>query len=82
VDESGLAETVALLQDKGGRVHTYIADVADRRRMFALARQVTANLDQADLLINNACVTLKPQYFEHISDEKFDWLSCLTMRRL
>ena len=79
VDESELAETAALLQGKSGHVYTYIADVADRRRMFALAEEVTAELGQVDLLFNNAGVTLKPSCFDRISDEQFDWLLGINM---
>lgn len=79
VDESGLGETATLAQENPTTVRTYLADVADRQRMVDLAAAIIADLGQVDILINNAGVTLRPLYFDHISDEQFDWLLGINM---
>jgi short-subunit dehydrogenase len=79
VDKSGLAETANLLRGAQAPVHTYVADIAHRPRMYALAEEVTAAFGQVDLLFNVAGVTLKPVDFDHITDERFEWLMSINM---
>jgi NAD(P)-dependent dehydrogenase (short-subunit alcohol dehydrogenase family) len=72
VDEPGLAETAEQLQGTPTKVHTYVADVANRQRMYALAGEVMGDFGQVDLLFNIAGVTLKPGYFNDLDDQQFD----------
>jgi NAD(P)-dependent dehydrogenase (short-subunit alcohol dehydrogenase family) len=72
VDENGLAETAAMLQDTPVQVRTYKVDVSDRQRMARLAEEVIGDFGQVDLLFNNAGVTLKPRNFTDLGDEQFD----------
>ena len=79
LNESGLVETAELLQGAQAPVHTYMVDVANRTRMYELAKEVMTTFGQVDLLFNVAGVTLKPGYFDQISDEQFEWLLGINM---
>jgi len=51
-----LAETVALIEEAGGRAVAYPADVTDRVAIERVVAQVEGQLGPADLLVNNAGV--------------------------
>ncbi|MFF0172340.1 SDR family NAD(P)-dependent oxidoreductase [Micromonospora profundi] len=56
--EEGLAQTAALCAARGAEVRTYRLDVTDRLAMQNHAKEVRADFGGADLVINNAGVTL------------------------
>ncbi|MEV6493584.1 SDR family NAD(P)-dependent oxidoreductase [Actinoplanes sp. NPDC051633] len=56
-DEQGLEQVRALTKD-AAEVHTYVIDLADGRSRLDLAEAVRAQHGGADLLVNNAGVTL------------------------
>jgi NADP-dependent 3-hydroxy acid dehydrogenase YdfG len=55
------------------RATIHVADVADRKRMAALADEVMAQHDRVDILINNAGVSVGADLEDH-SLEDFDWI--------
>lgn len=57
----------------GGRVTTFVADLADRDAVDRLAAELLAATDRVDLLVNNAGVALAGQ-FDQISLDDFDWV--------
>ncbi|WP_434740439.1 SDR family NAD(P)-dependent oxidoreductase [Micromonospora sp. SH-82] len=54
----GLTGTAAACVERGAEVRTYHLDVADRSAVLAHARQVRQDFGGADLVVNNAGVTL------------------------
>ncbi|MEU5905137.1 SDR family NAD(P)-dependent oxidoreductase [Micromonospora sp. NPDC047467] len=56
--EEGLARTAAICAERGAEVRTYRLDVTDRSAVQAHAKEVRADFGGADLVINNAGVTL------------------------
>src|SRR5581483_10496944 len=58
IDESGLAETVALCEGNPVKVTTARVDVADRDAVHAWADQVAAEHGKVNLIVNNAGVSL------------------------
>jgi NAD(P)-dependent dehydrogenase (short-subunit alcohol dehydrogenase family) len=52
--ESQLAETVALIEQAGGRAVAYPVDVTDQQAVEQMARGVEQQLGPVDLLVNNA----------------------------
>ncbi|MEH1016384.1 SDR family NAD(P)-dependent oxidoreductase [Micromonospora sp. CPCC 206060] len=58
VDDEGLRETVRRCTQRGARVRGYRLDVTDRAAVLDHAGQVGADFGGADLVVNNAGVTL------------------------
>ncbi|MER7419542.1 SDR family NAD(P)-dependent oxidoreductase [Micromonospora peucetia] len=58
VDDEGLRQTVLACAGTGGQVHSYRLDVTDRAAVLAHAERVDADFGRADLVVNNAGVTL------------------------
>lgn len=68
-----LAETKASVEAEGGKMHTYLVDVADRDAMFDLAAEVEKNHGGADLILNNAGVAFGASVAEMQLDD-LKWL--------
>lgn len=67
-------ETIATeLRQRGGQVSSHILDVADRAAVFAFADEVLAHHGQADLIVNNAGVSVS-QTIAELDFEDFEWL--------
>ena len=73
VDESGLAETVALCEGSGVKVTSQRVDVADRAAVFAWADRVAEEHGKVNLVVNNAGVALAATIDEG-SIEDIEWL--------
>ena len=73
VDEAGLQQTAASLQDRRAEVTTHVVDVPNEAAVQAFAEDVAARHGRVTLLINNAGVALHG-WFEEISLEDFRWL--------
>ena len=68
----GLEETRSLLSNKSLRTTLHTVDVYNHEQMQNFADEVIAQHEQADLLINNAGITLTPSTFEEITEEQFE----------
>ena len=73
IDDVGLAETVGRCERHPVKVSSQSLDVADRDAMFAWADQVVAEHGKANLIFNNAGVSLGANVDE-MSVEDFKWL--------
>ncbi|MCH9682377.1 MAG: SDR family oxidoreductase [Deltaproteobacteria bacterium] len=73
IDADGLAETARQVEATGRRVTTHEVDVSDRARMEAFAQQVEQAHGRADILINNAGVTVSATLEEQSLDD-FAWV--------
>ncbi len=73
VNETGLVETVKLLEEENVEARTYRVDVSDRDRVYRFADEVIEAYGKVDIVINNAGVQLK-ETLEDVSYEDFDWL--------
>lgn len=72
VNEATLAETAGLVQSRGP-LHTARVDVGQRDAIYAWADQVKEALGPADVIVNNAGVSLSQRIAE-MRDEDFAWL--------
>ncbi len=73
VNEAGLAETAALLSDKGVKVTQQRLDVADQAAVYAWADQVVADHGKVNLIFNNAGVALAGSV-AGTSIEDYEWI--------
>jgi NADP-dependent 3-hydroxy acid dehydrogenase YdfG len=74
VNEAGLEETALLARPKStGQVHSARVDVGQRDAIYAWAEQVKSEVGSADVLVNNAGVSLS-QTIAKMRDEDFFWL--------
>ena len=74
VNEAGLEETAALARAKGTvQVHSARVDVGQRDAIYTWAEQVKSEVGPADVLVNNAGVSLS-QTIAKMRDEDFFWL--------
>jgi NAD(P)-dependent dehydrogenase (short-subunit alcohol dehydrogenase family) len=75
VDVAGLEETVVRVRAArpGVRVEAERLDVADRAAIYAWAEAVQQKLGGADVIVNNAGVSLSASV-EKMRDEDFEWL--------
>lgn len=67
----GIEETRYLTGKSGDRVTLHCVDVANREQMAQLAADVLSLHGTADILINNAGISLTPLPFDEISDDQF-----------
>lgn len=72
VDETGLEETRGLVAG-GRRTTQHVVDVADWNRMQRFAEEVRDAHGGADVLVNNAGVSVAARFVDH-SLEDFQWL--------
>jgi NADP-dependent 3-hydroxy acid dehydrogenase YdfG len=74
VNAAGLAETASLVRPQGSsRVHSAEVDVGQRDAIYAWAEQIKNELGPADVVVNNAGVSLS-QTIAEMRDEDFFWL--------
>ena len=73
VNEAGLNETVALVKELGGDVKADKLDVSDRAAFLAYADAVVEHFGRANVIINNAGVTMTGD-FEDMTLDEFDWI--------
>jgi len=73
INETGLAETVALCEGTGVKVTSQRLDVADRSAMFAWADQAAQEHGKVNLIFNNAGVALAATIAEGSVDD-IEWL--------
>ena len=73
LNESGLAETAAIVSPHDIKTSTHRLDVADRAAVVALPDAVEQAHGRCDILVNNAGVAVGGT-FEEISEEDFEWL--------
>lgn len=76
VNEQGLKETAALLEQKGVIPHVQILDVADREAMHTYADTVFTHFGEVHLVFNNAGVALGVTV-EDMAYEDLDWLMAI-----
>ncbi|MCA1634760.1 MAG: SDR family oxidoreductase [Acidobacteria bacterium] len=76
INEAGLDEVSRALKDGGAEVLSLVVDVADSRQVEALAGAVSERYGRADLLFNNAGVTLLGD-FEEVSLADIEWLMAI-----
>jgi NAD(P)-dependent dehydrogenase (short-subunit alcohol dehydrogenase family) len=72
-NDTGLAETAALIARSDIRVTTHKLDVSDRSAIGEFPSRVLEQHPGVDLLVNNAGVALGGS-FEQVSEEDFEWL--------
>jgi NAD(P)-dependent dehydrogenase (short-subunit alcohol dehydrogenase family) len=73
LDRAGLAETAKRIEAAGGKVSTYLLDVADKDAVFAFAQDIETSYGGADIVINNAGVAQIAKV-EELSLEDFEWV--------
>lgn len=73
VNEAGLDETASLAKQKGSRIHTTIVDTGKRDAIYAWAERVKRDVGPADVIVNNAGVSLS-QTIAEMTDADFEWL--------
>ncbi|MFO0611949.1 MAG: SDR family NAD(P)-dependent oxidoreductase [Polyangiaceae bacterium] len=73
IDEPGVRDTAARAAEAGAVVDARRLDVADRAAIHAWAKHVEDALGGADVLVNNAGVSLSHSIAE-MRDEDFEWL--------
>jgi short-subunit dehydrogenase len=73
INETGLAETAAMVRSNSLRVTTHVLDVTDRAALSALPQAVGRQHGGADVLINNAGVAIGGT-FDQVSEPDFEWL--------
>jgi NAD(P)-dependent dehydrogenase (short-subunit alcohol dehydrogenase family) len=73
VNDAGLAETETKCRAASAEVHCAHVDVADRAAIYAWADDVQRAFGGADVIVNNAGVSLS-QTIAEMRDEDFHWL--------
>lgn len=73
VDETGLNETVNLIDSENFQANSYRVDVSDRDRVYRFADEVMKDFGKVDIVINNAGVQLK-ETLEDVTYEDLDWI--------
>lgn len=74
IDVAGIEETLQITGEAGNRVSLHPVDVADREQMTQFAADVLTQHGAADMLINNAGISLTPLQFDDTTDEQFEYV--------
>ncbi|HMO84640.1 MAG TPA: glucose 1-dehydrogenase [Lacipirellulaceae bacterium] len=77
--EQGARETVAAIQEVGGRSATFRADLAELAQVKGLANWAVEYLGGVDVLVNNAGITFN-SLFANVTCEQFDQLFNVNVR--
>ena len=72
-NKKGLEETARMVKDAGGAVMSQAVDVASRQEVERFAAAVIKRYKQADIVVNNAGVTLFGR-LDDVSYAEFDWI--------
>jgi NAD(P)-dependent dehydrogenase (short-subunit alcohol dehydrogenase family) len=78
-DLEAAKETTVAIEHAGGRARPYGADVTDSAAMNQLAEQVTTELGDASVLVNNAGIMLPFRPIDEISLEEFQRLVAVNL---
>ena len=78
-NEDGLKETKALVEAAKGKCKTYVVNVAERSQIEAFAKEVLAEFNYIDVLINNAGMALGEATLNEIKLEDFELLINVNM---
>jgi len=73
VDEKGLQETATMLEGKPVKATTHVVDVSNREQVYGFADEVVRQHGKANIIINNAGVSLATS-LEEVTYEDFEWL--------
>jgi NAD(P)-dependent dehydrogenase (short-subunit alcohol dehydrogenase family) len=73
VNEPGVRETAALIEQVGRRACCHVVDVSDKSRMERYAQEVVGEYGAVHILVNNAGVTVASPFEEH-SLEDWEWI--------
>lgn len=79
IDGFGIEKTLELAGETGNRVSLHCVDVADREQMSRFADEVLSQHGAADILINNAGISLTPLTFDETSSQQFEKLLNVNM---
>ncbi|WP_433715436.1 SDR family NAD(P)-dependent oxidoreductase [Nocardia sp. CA-084685] len=70
---ANVAETAALCEQAGAKARAYTLDVTDRGAVYAHADEVRSDFGPANLVVNNAGVSLTAN-IEELTWEDFEWI--------
>ncbi|MEV0293623.1 SDR family NAD(P)-dependent oxidoreductase [Nocardia sp. NPDC050710] len=70
---ANVSETAALCEQQGAKARAYRLDVTDRDAVYAHAEEVRSDLGPANLVVNNAGVSLTATV-EELTWEDFEWI--------
>jgi NAD(P)-dependent dehydrogenase (short-subunit alcohol dehydrogenase family) len=73
IDESGLAETLTMLNEMGAESRSYVVDVSDREQVGAMAAKVRGEFGGLDVLVNNAGVFVWSDVADTILED-WEWM--------
>lgn len=73
INQEGLEEIKGLVKEFGGRVSTYLVDVAKKEEVYNFAESVNKEFGQVDIVINNAGV-IQIGPIKEVSHEDFEWI--------
>ena len=76
--EEGLIETKQLVEDLGGKAHTYVADLSSNESCDELVKQALADHQKVDILLNNAGRSIR-RSVEHSIDRFHDYERCMQL---
>jgi len=71
-DFTSLEETLKIMGENGDHIRLHQIDVSEREQMTQFAYDVLSQHGAADILINNAGISLTPLRFDEITDEQFE----------
>jgi NAD(P)-dependent dehydrogenase (short-subunit alcohol dehydrogenase family) len=80
INFAGIEETLKITGESGEGISLHHVDVGDRQQMSRFASEVVSHHGAADILINNAGISLTPMIFDDISEEQFEKVLDVNMR--
>lgn len=69
-----LAETQEMIQQMGGKAHSYLLNVSDKTAVFDFAQKVIQAHQSIDIVINNAGVALATAKVDEVKLVDFEWI--------
>jgi NADP-dependent 3-hydroxy acid dehydrogenase YdfG len=75
----GLAETVALIAQAGGKAEAAELDVADKNAVAKLGADILARHGRVDILVNSAGLNLSTRLWKDMTPDSFDYIAQINL---
>jgi NAD(P)-dependent dehydrogenase (short-subunit alcohol dehydrogenase family) len=79
INAAALAETVQLIQARGGTARSFVADLSKEEAITRLAQDILQSFGHVDLLMNNAGVAVVAPLLS-TKEQDWDWILAINLR--
>jgi NADP-dependent 3-hydroxy acid dehydrogenase YdfG len=75
----GVAESVALITQAGGKAEAAVLDVSDKETVARVGADIIARYGRVDILVNSAGLNLSTRLWKDLTPDSFDYISGINL---